>query len=150
MRSEYSEVVGQLGLQNNEFGMLCTEVFYSPAGLEWIDHSLAIIGENYAYLLQRLEGTRLLVSDLEAAYIITVNFDGYLSFLQRWFTLQGAGKGEPRHMVAFFLHQKAIRGIEMIYGNVHGVLTDIRLTIAIETDLFRNFADKLRACVLEL
>jgi hypothetical protein len=51
-------------------------------------------------------------------------------------------------MVSDFLREKGIRGIEMIYGSVHGVLTDIRLAIAIEADLFRKFADKLRACVL--
>jgi hypothetical protein len=38
----------------------------------------------------------------------------------------------------------------MIYGNVDGVLTDIRFAIAVETDIFRKFADKLRACLLLL
>ena len=38
----------------------------------------------------------------------------------------------------------------MIYGNEEGVLTDIRVTIAVEKDIFVKFADRLRAIVSEM
>jgi hypothetical protein len=38
----------------------------------------------------------------------------------------------------------------MVYAGESGLLSEIRLAIAIEVDIFRKFADKLRAIVLEL
>jgi len=38
----------------------------------------------------------------------------------------------------------------MIYANEEGVLTDIRLTIAMESDIFVKFADRLRATIIEM
>lgn len=38
----------------------------------------------------------------------------------------------------------------MIYGNEEGVLTDIRVTIAVEKDIFVKFADRLITIVSEM
>jgi bifunctional pyridoxal-dependent enzyme with beta-cystathionase and maltose regulon repressor activities len=110
VRGEYREVVSQISLYNNELGMMCMEVFYSREGERWIEHCLAIVAQNYNYLLQRIRGTRLLVSQLEAAYIITINFEGYLKHIQRWFAWRGK-EGDRKHMVSLFLRERGIRGI---------------------------------------
>jgi hypothetical protein len=91
----------------------------------------------------------LLVSQLEAAYIITINFDNYLRHIMKWSSRQ-LDKVDAKHVVSFFLIEKGIRGIQMIYANEEGVLTDIRLTIAMERDVFVKFADRLRAVIIEM
>lgn len=113
MRSQYREVLDQLSLHNNEVGMMCMEVFYSREGERWIEYSLSIIIQNYNYLLERIRGTRLLVSKMEAAYIITLNFEGYIKHIQRWFSWKK--EGDPKNMVNAFLSEKGIRGIVMVY-----------------------------------
>jgi bifunctional pyridoxal-dependent enzyme with beta-cystathionase and maltose regulon repressor activities len=90
---------------------MCTEIFYSQDGLDWIDYSLDVIRQNYEYLLQRIHGTALLVSELEAAYIITINFDGCLKFIERWHRQQQQKHTDGRHMVISYLRQQGIRGI---------------------------------------
>lgn len=70
-----------------------------------------------------------MISELEAAYIITVNFEGYLKYIERWFRKKGEGK--RKNMVSSFLNTLEIKGIEMIYANQNGIFTDIRMTIAI-------------------
>ena len=128
---------------------MCTEICYSKVGLQWLEYCLPIISHNFRYLLERIKGTRLLVSQLEAAYIITINFEQYLRHIVKWSSRQ-LERVDGKHVVSFFLREKGIRAIEMVYGNAEGVLTDIRLTIAIETDLFVLFADKLRVIINEL
>lgn len=49
-----------------------------------------------------MKGTMLLVSQLEAAYIITINFDHYLRHIVKWSNRQ-LGKIDAKHVVSFFL-----------------------------------------------
>ena len=52
----------------------------------------------------------LLVSQLEAAYIITINFDNYLRHIMKWSSRQSE-RVDVKHVVSFFLKERGIRGI---------------------------------------
>lgn len=81
---------------------MCTEIFYSKEGEKWISYVLSIIKENYQYLLKKIKGTLLTVSELEAAFIITINFEGYLKFIERWF-YNSKKEVHSKNMVDYYL-----------------------------------------------
>lgn len=81
-------MISQLNLYTNEFAMICSEIFYSKEGAQWLAYSSDIIKQNYDYLMKKIKGTQLVVSELDSTYIIMANFEGYLKFIERWYNAQ--------------------------------------------------------------
>jgi hypothetical protein len=130
---------------------MCTEIFYSQEGLDWLSYALSIVKENYSYLSSKVKGTLLTVSELESAYIIIINFEGYIKFIERWYNSLKVKEAVPANMVAFFLGKHQISGIEIPYPSLfNGILADIRFTIAVEPSYFKKFANRLVGALFEV
>jgi bifunctional pyridoxal-dependent enzyme with beta-cystathionase and maltose regulon repressor activities len=90
---------------------MCTEIFYTQEGLDWLAYALSIVKENYTYLTSKVKGTLLTVSELESAYIIIINFEGYIKFIERWYNALKVKEAPPANMVAYYLGRNQIKGI---------------------------------------
>lgn len=97
--------------------MICSEIFYSKEGEKWLAYSSDIIKQNYAYLLSKIKGTQLVVSELDSAYIIVANFEGYLKYIERWYHAQKEKEVAAAKMVSYFLSKQNIRGNEVPYAS---------------------------------
>jgi tRNA uridine 5-carbamoylmethylation protein Kti12 len=78
--------------------------------VEWLSLTRNIVSQNYAYLTSKAKHSQLLISELESAFIIIIDFENYVRFIERWY--RAAGKpGDSSHMVAEYLKRRGIIGI---------------------------------------
>lgn len=62
LREQYKSAKGLMNIHGNEFARLCTEVFYSKEGDEWLSLTQSIVRQNYSYLSSKAKHTQLIIS----------------------------------------------------------------------------------------
>lgn len=67
--------------------------------------------------MSKIKGTHLVVSELDSAYMIVANFEGYLKYIERWYNAQKEKEVPAVKMVAYFLSKQNIRGNELPYAS---------------------------------
>lgn len=134
IRDKFRESNNKKGIHSpNILGYIATEAAYTKAEY-WLDEKINIIKENYKLIKQKLNPTKLIISPLEATFLLWINYQNYQ-----------INENE-------FMNLLKNNDIFVSPGSSYGKKGEgyIRVNIATPTTIIQQFIDKLLDVIIEL